>query len=102
MYLIRRGNLWWFRKACPVDLAPVLGREVRCSLHTEQHTVARRRAWALLVALEEVYAVLRSEHPLEPARSLLGAFLDDFRDKAPERQRAITARLSGCGGPVWR
>jgi len=54
MYLWRRGNLWWFRKAIPVDLDAILGTEVRCSLFTEERAVARRRAWALLIALEEV------------------------------------------------
>jgi hypothetical protein len=63
MYLWRRGNQWWFRKACPIDLVPVLGAEVRCSLHTEQRSLARRRAWALLVAIEQVFEVLRSERP---------------------------------------
>jgi len=32
----------------------------------------------LLVALENVYAVLRSEEPLEPAKLLLGSFVQDF------------------------
>jgi integrase len=82
MYLWRRGHHFWFRKANPLDLVSVLGTEVRCSLHTEQHAVARRRAWALLVALEQVYEILSSERPLEPARSLLGAFVDDFRQNA--------------------
>ena len=82
MYLWRRGNHFWFRKACPVDLVTILGTEIRCSLHTEQRDLARRRAWALLVALEEVYEVLRSERPLEPARALLGAFVDDFRQNS--------------------
>ena len=30
------------------------------------------------VALDQVYELLRSERPLEPARRLLGAFVDDF------------------------
>jgi integrase len=79
MYLWRRGDLWWFRKANPIDLNPVLGREIRCSLYTEQRAVARRRGLAVLVALEEVYEVLRSERPLEPARSLLGRIVEDLR-----------------------
>lgn len=79
MYLFRRGNRWWFRKSCPLDLTAVLGPEIRLSLHTANRREARRRAQAVLVALEEVYELLRSEHPLEPARAVLGRFVDDFR-----------------------
>lgn len=82
MYLWRRGNHFWFRKAIPISLVPFLGVELRCSLHTEQRDLARRRAWALLVAIEQVFEVLRSERPLEPARALLGAFVDDFRQNS--------------------
>jgi hypothetical protein len=43
--------------------------------------VAKRRAGQLLVALEHVYEVLRSEEPLEPAKILLGNFVQDFREQ---------------------
>jgi hypothetical protein len=75
MYLQWRNGVYWFRKATPLDLVEVLGRaDVRCSLRTNRREVAKRRAGALLVALENVYAVLRSEDPLEPAKELLGRF----------------------------
>jgi hypothetical protein len=102
MYLWRRRHNFWFRKSVPVDLRPFLGPEVRCSLATEQRAVARRRAWALLVALEEVYDVLRSERPLESARALLKAFVDDCRAYHPEPwQRApkLENRTYVIGGP---
>ncbi|WP_403090787.1 DUF6538 domain-containing protein [Methylobacterium fujisawaense] len=36
MYVVRRGDRWWFRKAVPVDLVDVLGiAVVRRSLHTD-------------------------------------------------------------------
>jgi hypothetical protein len=45
------------------------------------------------VALEQVYEVLRSENPLEPAQRLLGAFVEDIggsgRASAFAAQRAI-------------
>lgn len=79
MYIFRRGDRWWFRKSCPVDLGAVFGAEVRCSLHTSSRQEARRRATLLAVALDDVFELLRSERPLEPAQRLLGAVLDDFR-----------------------
>jgi hypothetical protein len=79
VYLQRRHGHHWFRKATPLDLIHVLGQaEVRCSLRTDRRDVAKRRARALLVALDNVYAVLGSEEPLEPAKILLGNFAQDF------------------------
>jgi hypothetical protein len=81
MYVVRRGDRWWFRKAIPVDLVDVLGiAEIRRSLRTSNVREARRRALEVLVRVEDVYAVLRSEKPLRPARDvalrLLEAALD--------------------------
>jgi len=69
MYLQRRNGHYWFRKATPLDLVHVLGQaEIRCSLRTTRRDVAKRRAGQLLVALENVFAVLRSERPLGPTK----------------------------------
>ncbi|WP_353954877.1 DUF6538 domain-containing protein [uncultured Methylobacterium sp.] len=58
MYVVRRGDRWWFRKAIPVDLVDVLGiAEVRRSLRAHKAREARRRALKVLVRVEEVYAV---------------------------------------------
>src|ERR1035437_7553476 len=97
MYLQRRHGRYWFRKATPLDLVEVLGQaEVRCSLRTNRRDVAKRRAGALLVALENVYAVLRSEEPLEPAQALLSRFLQDVSENAsgkPESTSMTALRL---------
>ena len=78
MYVVRRGDHWWFRKAVPVDLVDVLGiAEVRRSLRTRNAREARRRALDVLVRVEEVYAVLRSERPLRPARDVALAMLEE-------------------------
>jgi hypothetical protein len=79
MHLQRRNGVYWFRKATPLDLVKIMGQaDVRCSLRTHRRDVAKRRARVLLVALDNVYAVLRSEEPLEPAKVLLGNFAQDF------------------------
>ncbi|MEH2541714.1 MULTISPECIES: DUF6538 domain-containing protein [unclassified Bradyrhizobium] len=79
MYLQRRNGVYWFRKATPLDLINVMGQtDVRCSLRTTRRDVAKRRAGQLLVALEHVYEVLRSEEPLEPTKVLLGNLAQDF------------------------
>lgn len=77
MYVVRRGDRFWFRKAVPVDLVDVLGiAEVRRSLRTGSAREARRRALDVLVRVEEVYAVLRSERPMRPARDIALALLE--------------------------
>ena len=79
MYHQRRCDHYWLRKATPLDLIHVLGQaEVRCSLRTNRRDIAQRRARALLVVFDNVYAVLRSEETLEPAKILLGNFAQDF------------------------
>jgi hypothetical protein len=45
--------------------------EVRRSLRTNRQAVAKQRAGQFLVALENIYAVLRSEHPLKPTKILV-------------------------------
>lgn len=66
MYVVRRGDRWWFRQAIPVDLVDVLGiAEVRRSLRTRSVREARRRALEVLVRVEEVYAV-RAPHAAGP------------------------------------
>ncbi|QDM32861.1 site-specific integrase [Tardiphaga sp. vice352] len=52
--------------------------DVRGSLRTARREVAKRRVGPLLVALEQVYELLRSEAPLEPAKRLMADFAQDF------------------------
>jgi integrase len=90
MYLQRRNGVYWFRKATPLDLVNIIGKtDVRCSLRTTRREVAKRRAGQLLVALEHVYEVLRSEEPLEPAKVLLGNFAQDFANNGAGTQEGF-------------
>lgn len=83
MYLQRRAGIYWFRKTHPVDLAKIIGQaEVRCSLRTNHREVAKQRARQLLVAVENVYAVLRSDRPLEPTKLLVTEFARDAIENA--------------------
>jgi integrase len=78
MYIAKRGSRYWFRKAIPLDLIPVLGfAEIRRSLRTASVRTARRRAMQMLVRVEDVYMVLRSEHPMAPARDIAVKLLED-------------------------
>lgn len=98
MYVVRRGDHWWFRKAVPVDLVDVLGiAEVRRSLRTRNAREARRRALDVLVRVEEVYAVLRSERPLRPARDVALAMLEEAL-----RTNSGTSGLVGHRGELLR
>jgi hypothetical protein len=99
LYRRRNGNgVYWFRKATPLDLVNIIGRtDVRCSLRTTRRDVAKRRACQLLVALEHVYEVLRSEEPLEPAKILLGNFVQDFANNGAGTPEGFQLRLSSHG-----
>lgn len=78
MYLHRCGAHWCFRKAVPSDLTGVFGRpDVRRSLRTRNAALARRRALQVLIRIDEVYAVLRSQRPMRPARGIALAMLHD-------------------------
>ena len=78
MCLHRRGAHWRFRKAVPSDLTGVPGRpDLRRSLRTGNAALARRRALQALIRIDEVYAVLRSQRPMRPAREIALAMLDD-------------------------
>ena len=77
MYLFRRESHWWIRKAVPVDLVEILGiAQVRRSLRTRDAALARRRALQLLIRVDDVYAVLRSEQPQRSTREVALALLD--------------------------
>lgn len=77
MYVVKRGDRRWFRKIVPVDLVEALGiAEIRRSLRTRSAREARRRALDVLVRVEDVYAVVRSERPLRPARDVALALLE--------------------------
>lgn len=77
MYVVKRGDRFWFRKIVPVDLVDVLGiAEIRRSLRTASAREARRKALDVLVRVEDVYEVLRSERPLRPARDVAMALLE--------------------------
>jgi integrase len=95
MYLQRRNGVYWFRKAVPLNLVPLLGHaEIRFSLRTHRRDEAKRKASVMQVALETVYAVFRDDNPLEPAKALLGSFLQDFvRHGAGTPESIVVASL---------
>lgn len=93
MYLYRRNGRYWFRKSVPLDLIPIIGmRDVRCSLETSRRDMAKRRSGAMLVALEHVYAVLRADEPIEPAKALLESLVEDVTAKVAGSPASIRHR----------
>ena len=81
MFVVRRGDRCWFRKAVPVDLVDVVGiAEIRQLLRTSNAREARRRALEVLVRVKDVYAALRTERPLRPARDAALAMLQQALD----------------------
>lgn len=90
----RRGPVYWFRKSVPVDLADRLGStDIRRSLRTCNARVARQRAWALVLVVEDAFAVLRDAGLTPGVRAafdaILGRVMDDFdRDQRAWAERA--------------
>lgn len=94
MYLLRRNGVYWFRKAVPLDLIQIVGQsEVRFSLRTHRRDMAKRRTGQVLVALENVYAVLRSQEPLEPAKQLIAGFARDALENGASGTNRAAPRL---------
>jgi len=59
-YLIRRGNVYWFRMAVPLDLVERIGRrEIKVSLRTSSLAVARPRCQRLGSAMLQLIARVR-------------------------------------------
>jgi len=89
----RRGPVLWFRKAVPADLIDRFGRsDIRRSLRTCNMRVARLRAWALTLVVEDASAVLRDAGLSPGVRAALDAILDRMMDDIDRNQRAWVAR----------
>lgn len=104
----RRGPVFWFRKAVPVDLIDRLGSsDIRRSLRTCNARVARQRAWTLVLLIEEAFAVLRDAGLSSGARDalnvVLGRVMDDFdrggRAWAERAKYGMLLETLGAGQP---
>ena len=59
-YLICRDGIYYFRKVCPKDLLPFLGRqEITKSLRTASINLAKRLALTMATDLENLFEQLR-------------------------------------------
>jgi hypothetical protein len=83
----RRGHVLWFRKAIPADLVDRLGcSDIRRSLRTSNMRIARQRAWAFIVRIEEAFAVIRSAGLRPDAHAALRAIFTRIMDDVdPDR-----------------
>lgn len=91
MYLWKRGDVYWFRRAIPLDFKARAGsNDAAVSLRTGDRRQARKRAMRLAVAMDEWSEAVRraqEDDPEQPDRALLLRMLDDAMDLA-ERERA--------------
>ena len=66
-YLTRRGSVYWFRMAVPIDLVERVGcREIKGSLRTRSPAIARLRCQRLGSAILQLIARVRSMPEAEP------------------------------------
>ncbi|WMT91956.1 DUF6538 domain-containing protein [Pelagibacterium sp. H642] len=92
-FVHRRGPVFWFRKAVPVDLIDRLGSsDIRRSLRTCNKRMARQRAWTLILVVEEAFAVLRDAGLTPGVRAAFDAILDRVMDDFDRNQRAWAER----------
>ncbi|WP_172125265.1 DUF6538 domain-containing protein [Devosia sp. 919] len=90
----RRGSVYWFRKSVPVDLIDRLGSsDIRRSLRTCNARVARQRAWALILVVEEAFAILRNAGLTPGVRDALSAVLDNVMDDLDRSGQQWSQRL---------
>jgi integrase len=77
MYVVKRNGVYQFRKPIPNSLQALFGRgDVRVSLRTTQAAVAHRRALEMLVHVEDIFHMLRSERPADESRRLVVSMLE--------------------------
>lgn len=77
MYVVKRQGVYQFRKPVPNSLQPLFGRgDVRVSLRTTQASVAHRRALEMLVHVDEIFHLLRSDRPVDESRRLVVSMLE--------------------------
>jgi hypothetical protein len=77
MYVVKRNGVYQFRKPVPNSLQPLFGRgDVRVSLRTTQASVAHRRALEMLVHVDDIFHMLRSERPVDESRRLIVSMLE--------------------------
>jgi hypothetical protein len=90
----RRGPVCWFRKAVPVDLTDRLGSsDIRRSLRTCSARMARQRAWALILVVEDAFAVLRDAELSPGAREASNAIFSHVMDDLDRSGQQWSQRL---------
>ena len=74
---LQEFGVYQFRKPIPKGLQPYFdGDDVRVSLRTTLARVAHRRALEMLVHVDEIFAMLRSERPVDESRRLVLSMLE--------------------------
>lgn len=83
-YLVRRGEVFWFRIRISRELTAIIGRkEVSRSLSTADATIARRRLALVLVRWHEMVDVIR--HDMSLSREQVSGLVRDFVQTEIER-----------------
>lgn len=91
--IARRGEVFWFRRSVPVDLQQSLGNsDIRRTLRTSNRRIATRRAWSLMLVVEDAFEVLRSSGLGPDARAAFAAILDHVIDDFDREGRQVGNR----------
>ncbi len=92
MYLWKRGDVYWFRRAIPLDFRARVGsNDAAVSLRTGDRRQARKRAMRLAVVMDEWSEAVRKaqeDDPEQPDRALLLRMLDEAMALAANERKA--------------
>lgn len=92
MYLWKRGDVYWFRRAIPLDFKARVGsNDAAVSLRTGDRRQARKRAMRLAVAMDEWSEAVRKaqeDDPERPDRALLLRMFDEAMELVANERKA--------------
>ncbi len=76
-YLFKRDKTWWVKLSVPRPLRPVLGYDLRRSLHTHDIEVARESRWSAIEEFRHKIEKISTIQTGGPAESSAAAATDD-------------------------
>ena len=95
-YLFKRDKTWWVKLSVPRPLRPVLGYDLRRSLHTHDIEVARETRWSAIEEfrhkIEKISTIQQGGAAASPAAGAQDAS-DDMTQAAKDGVQHVTQHI---------